>query len=75
MIPQILLNVLQTGGKYFFDLDPTLTEHLVRHMALQVVTFSQTSADAMLQISNKCAMIITPLADGFRNVRIHLTQS
>lgn len=75
MIPQTILNVLQTGGKYFFDLDPSLTEHLVRHLALQIITFSQTSTDALLQIGNKCEMFITPVADGFRNVRVHLTQS
>jgi hypothetical protein len=75
MIPQIFLNLVQMGGKYFFDLDPTLTEHIVRHAAFQIVALSQTSADAMLQIGNRCAMSITPFLDSFRNIRMHLTQS
>lgn len=37
MIPQILLNVLQTGAKAFFDVDPTVTEHLTHHVASQAM--------------------------------------
>ena len=75
MIPQILMNVMQTGGKFFFDLDPTLTEHIVRHSALQVMMIAQNSMSAAMVFGDKCAASLAPMWDGLRSVKWHWSQT
>jgi hypothetical protein len=75
MIPQTLLNVIQTGAKYFLDLDPTITEHLARHLSMQLVSWSQHGASVLLQFGNRFASGFTPFADGLRSLKLHLSQT
>ena len=75
MVPQTLLNVLQTGGKYFLDLDPTITEHLARHIPIQIASTSQSTITALLQLGSRCAAGLTPVFEGLRGIKLHFTQT
>jgi hypothetical protein len=75
MIPQTLLNVIQTGGKFFLDLDPVLTEHVARHFTVQIAAMSQSTASSLLQFTSKLASGVVPFLDDVRSIKLQISQS
>ena len=75
MVPQILMNVIQIGAKFCFDLDPVITEHVTRHIAAQAMVLAQTSGEILLQVENKFSAYVMPVLDGARTLKVHLSNS
>ena len=66
--------MIQTGGKYFLDLDPTLTEHMARHVSGQIAAILQAMMSAIVQFNARYAISVPYLAESLRSIKMHLVQ-
>lgn len=72
MLHQQTLQIVQTGFKYFFDVDPSLTEHMFRNLAFQATILSSGAAKMISDCSDKFGDIISPMIHEIRNLRLSI---
>ncbi len=70
MIPIQALQIIQTGFKHFFDIDPSLTEHLLIN-ALGKTTVMVQDAGSMVQAyGDKFDELLAPFIQDIRSIRL-----
>ncbi len=74
MIPQALLHTLQSSAKFFFDLDPVLTEHLTRHMTLQISAIGHMISALAIHAGERFADIIVPVTESLSGLKMELSE-
>jgi hypothetical protein len=74
MLPEQVINIVQIGLKYLFDIDPFLSEHLVRTAAVHITSTLGQLSSAIRSFEMKISEGIAPLISDIRNLRLSLTE-
>ena len=70
MLQQQTLHIVQSGFKYFFDVDPVLTEHLFRNLFFQAAIISCGAGMVFRDMGNEFGNILAPMINEIRNLRL-----
>ena len=69
MLSLQMIHMVQTGLKYFFDIDPSLTEHIYRHAAGHATLLPNAAVSYFRSYSDKFAELLLPVAQDLRSLR------
>ena len=74
MLPEQVINIVQIGLKYFLDIDPFLSEHLVRTGLLHFASAVDGLSSSLRTLEMRISENVAPLINDFRNLRLSITE-
>jgi hypothetical protein len=72
MLHQQTLHLVQSGAKYFFDIDPVLTEHVFRNLFFQAAIVSCSAGLVIQDLGDKFTDGLSPMLNEIRNLKLSI---